>query len=103
MKAVERLKVSRMEETPQAKGMKPVSGTIMLNFLYWLQTNHSELKNLQSLSLQRLRDLTQKFEDSRPDIEPHSLDEWRNGINRLYAKSAQDDYTEAREFLKKIQ
>jgi hypothetical protein len=92
-----------MEESPQAKGVKSVSGIIMLNFLYWLQTQHPAVKNLQMLPQTELLQLVREFERSRPDIERGSAGEWAEGINRLHAKAPAADYAEARAFYQRMQ
>lgn len=92
-----------MKESPPAKGIQPVPGIVMLNFLYWLQTHHPEVKNLQRLTQSEVLQLVRAFERNRPDIEPCSAGGWIAGINQLHSKASADEYREARALYQRMQ
>lgn len=90
-----------MKELPSSKGIKPVASSTMLNFVYWLETYHSQdLHNLQYLPDETLFQIITEFERSRPDIETTSSQFWRNSIYNLFQKN--NDYRDAKDFIKKI-
>ena len=92
-----------MEEPPQTKGMKPVTGVVMLNFISWLTTYHHEVESLRNLPRENLSRLVHDFESSRPDIEPSAQREWLKGFEQLFiGRSSQDDYADTREALKRM-
>jgi hypothetical protein len=88
-----------MEESPQSKWIKVVSGPAMLNFVYWVVAHYPNLRDLRSLPRTTLLQLIYKFEQSRPDLEPRSSDAWLEAIEALYR--GEDVYREAREVLMK--
>lgn len=89
-----------MEERPPTKGMRPVTGLVMYNFLYWLLRNHHELESLQTLPRDDLLSLAQQFEYARPDIEPSTQRAWLQGFEKLFSASdSQDDYAAARKLV----
>lgn len=93
-----------MEEPPLRKGMQPVEGYVMHNFLYWLVRHHPEITSLQLLSRDDLVQLAQQFESSRLDIDPSPAQDWISGFEKLFSdESSQDDYQEARETLRRRQ
>lgn len=89
-----------MEEKPPTKGMRPVTGIVMYNFLYWLLRYHHELESLQTLPAAHLLSLAQQFERARPDIEPSTQRAWLQGFEKLFsAPATQDDYAAARKLV----
>jgi hypothetical protein len=90
-----------MEEPLLRKGMRPIEGYVMLNFIYWLAMQHPEIPSLHSLEPDGLLQLARQFEDSRPDIEPSADQDWTGSFEMLFSEeSAPDDYQEARETLR---
>jgi hypothetical protein len=90
------------EEPPLRKGMRPVEGVVMHNFLYWLIMHHPEITRLQPLPQEDLLQLVQQFENSRLDIKPSPRQDWIGGFEKLFSEgSPQDDYKEARETLRR--
>jgi hypothetical protein len=93
-----------MEEPPLPKGMRPIEGYIMHNFLYWLAMYHPEITGLHLLSFDDLLHLARQFENSRPDIDPSPDQDWTSGFEKLFSdEPSQDDYQEAREALERRQ
>ncbi len=91
-----------MEEPPLRKGMRPIEGYVMHNFLYWLAMHHPEITGLHLLSPGDLLQLARQFENSRPDIDPSPAQDWTSGFEKLFSgESSQDDYKEARETLRR--
>jgi len=89
-----------MEERPPIKGVSPVTGITMYNFLYWLLMHHHELESLQTLSAGQLLYLAQQFESARPDVESSTEGAWHNGFGKLFSfPNHQDDYAAARALL----
>ncbi len=89
-----------MEERPPIKGMRPVTGITMYNFLYWLLMHHYELESLQRLSAPQLLYFAREFERARPDVEPSIEKAWRDGFGKLFSSPKdQDDYAAARALL----
>lgn len=90
-----------MEELPRRKGMRPIKGYVMHNFLYWLVMQHPEITSLHSLKPDALLQLARQFENSRPDIEPSPDQDWTGSFEMLFSEEiAPDDYQEARETLR---
>jgi len=89
-----------MEERPPIKGVSPVTGITMYNFLYWLLIHHRELESLQTLSLGQLLYFARQFERARPDVESSTEWAWHRGFEKLFSSpDHDDDYATARAFL----
>lgn len=86
-----------MKEQPPSKGIRPVTSSTMLNFIYWLNMYHPNLLDLRSLSDDTLLQLISQFKQSRPDIEQYDLPSWRESIKRLL--QGDKCYKEARDIL----
>jgi hypothetical protein len=93
-----------MYPEPLARGMKPVSCRIMLNFLHWLVSTYPDsLPNLQHLPPHTLASLISRFEQERPDIILDKGAGWPRSIEKLFDNSRpQDEYAAARETYRRL-
>lgn len=73
-----------MQQPPESKRMKPVTGSAMLNFVYWVGMYYPSLLDLQHLSQSALLRLIYEFEQSRSDIEPRTMEAWLEGIADMH-------------------
>ncbi len=89
-----------MEDNYPTKGMRPITGIVMYNFLYWLLKYHHQLESLQTLPAERLLSLARQFEEARPDLEPNTSRAWLNSFDKLFRESTtQDEYAAARKLI----
>lgn len=72
-----------MEETPQSKRIRVVTGSVMLNFAYWVASAHPEIADIHTLSRARLLQLVDEFEYERPDLDAYAAEIWLQCVDDL--------------------
>ena len=88
-----------MSEQPSSKGLKPVTSTKMLNFVYWLATNYPDMCNAQHLEDNVLLQLVEAFEQDRPDLESNVEMSWRSSVNKML--QGNENYRDAKKVLER--
>lgn len=89
---------------PPPKGMRPMPNHIMINFLYWLRTNHPKERSFRGASQEKLLSLVHEFERNRPDIQLLSDQQWLRSFEELEKEDdTQSDYLEVKELYRKMQ
>lgn len=90
-----------MEDQPRSKGIEPVPGIALINFMYWLRTYHyPKLQQLESLEIAELLELIHQFESYRPDLEPYQEQSWAKSLDQLLSDSP--GYEKAHETFEKL-
>lgn len=88
-----------MTELPLSKGVKLVSTTKMLNFVYWLANYYPDIQTLRDLDSNTIMELVEEFEQQREDFGRDSAVSWQSTVKEMLQGNS--SYLEARALLER--